>query len=47
MIDTSYNNLNDEFFIEIKKHKSFNELSQIRQEEVERLFTNVVSVFSV
>jgi len=38
MIDTSYNNLNDEFFIEIKKHKSFNELSELKQEEFENLF---------
>ena len=38
MIDTSYNNLNDEFFIEIKKHKSFNELSELKQAEFESLF---------
>ena len=37
MIDTSYNNLNDEFFIEIKKHKSFNELSELKQKEFEIL----------
>lgn len=31
-------NINEEFFIEIKKHKSFNELSELKQEEFENLF---------
>ena len=30
-------NINDEFFIEIKKHKSFNELSELKQEEFKSL----------
>lgn len=41
MTDIS-DNINDEFFIEIKKHKSFNELSQIKQEEVGKLFTKTL-----
>ena len=40
MTDTSYNNLNDDFLIEIKKHNSFNSDKSLKQEKFESYMTD-------
>tara|TARA_Y100000389_G_C17459154_1_gene520366 strand:+ start:164 stop:1147 length:984 start_codon:yes stop_codon:yes gene_type:complete len=42
MTDIS-NNINNEFFIEIKKHNSFHKLSNSKQEELENLFVKTLN----